>query len=443
MPKEKTSFSDYKSEQPTPKIVVIGAGAAGLMAAGQAASFGIKTILLEKMPKPALKLGITGKGRCNFTNSAKYQDFIAHFQKKSRKFLYPSLSNFSNHDLIHFFQNLGLESVEQRGGRIFPATERAQDLVKALTDWIRKKNINLYKNTQVQSLLIHNGIVNGVLTEGKDDQKREIQAEAVILATGGSSYPATGSSGEGYKIAAMSGHTINPVYPGLVPLETFGKTAACLQGLSLRNIQVTAWVENKKIGQDFGEMVFTDFGLSGPAILTLSSLVTELLDQGKKVEFSIDLKPGLDHKKLDHRLLREFEDNGKKHLINILANLLPQKMIPVCLEQTGLSSHKTGNQITSKERQRLRNWLKDFKWRIRTYRSFEEAIITLGGISIKEINPNDLSSKLISGLYFAGEVLDIAGDTGGFNLQAAFSTGWLAGRSAARHVIANQQITPD
>ncbi len=436
------SSHSYQGEKTSPNIIVIGAGASGLMAAGQAASLGARVVLLEKMSKPALKLGITGKGRCNFTNSADYQDFVTHFQKKSRKFLAPSLTNFSNQDLIRFFRDLGLESVEQRGGRIFPSTERAHDLVRALVDWVQKNKVKIQTNTKVRSLLTDNGIVTGVLTEekGKDNQTKKLEAEAVILATGGSSYPATGSTGDGFELAAEAGHTLSPVYPGLVPLETLGATADRLQGLSLRNVRLTAWVENKKVGQCFGEMLFTHFGLSGPAVLTLSSLVTEPLYQGKNVELSIDLKPGLDHKKLDQRLLREFANNGKKNLANILASLLPQKAIPVCLEQTRLSGQKTGNQITVGERQRLRNWLKDFRWSIKTYRSFKEAIITLGGVSLPEVNPKDLSSRIISGLYLAGEVLDIAGDTGGFNLQAAFSTGWLAGRSAARHILTENQV---
>jgi hypothetical protein len=382
-------------------------------------------------------LGITGKGRCNFTNSATYDDFIAHFPKKSHRFLHPSLSQFSNQDLIGFFQDLGIESVEQRGGRVFPVTERAQDIVKALISWVQKKRVELLCQTKVHSLLIHNETIGGVLThkKGNDQQLQKVQAEIVILASGGSSYPATGSSGDGYKIASKAGHSLSPIYPGLVPLETHGETAAALQGLNLRNIQVTAWVEGKKVGQAFGEMLFTHFGLSGPAILTLSSLVTEPLHQGKKVELSIDLKPALDHKKLDQRLLREFETHGKKHLVTLLTHLLPKKMIPVCLQQTKLPDRKRGNQVTGSERQHLRNWLKDSRWPIRSFRPYEEAIVTLGGVSLKEVNPKDLSSRKVSGLYFAGEVLDIAGDTGGFNLQAAFSTGWLAGRSAARHIL--------
>lgn len=417
--------------------MVIGAGASGLMAAGQAALLGVKTILLEKMPKPALKLGITGKGRGNFTNSASYQDLISHFKKESGKFLRPSISAFSNQDLINFFQNLGLSSVEQRGGRIFPSTERAQDLVKVMVNWVKKNNVELHVNTRVNSILIRNNNLCGVLIEKKDlaGEIKELPANGVILATGGASYPATGSTGDGYKIAAEVGHSISPIYPGLVPLETNRDTAERLQGLNLKNVQVTAWVEGKKIGHSFGEMLFTHFGLSGPVILTLSSKLTEPLDQGKRVEISIDLKPGLDHKKLDQRLLREFEEKGRKNLSNILKTLLPKKMIPVCLQQTQLSASKQGNQMTWPERQILRNWLKDFKWTIIAHRPLEEAIITQGGVSLQEVNPKDLSSRKLPGLYFSGEVLDIAADTGGFNLQAAFSTGWLAGRSAAHYVL--------
>jgi predicted Rossmann fold flavoprotein len=258
------------------------------------------------------------------------------------------------------------------------------------------------------------------------------RADAVIIATGGASYPATGSTGDGYRIAGTVGHTVVPIRPALVPLETAGDTASLLQGLSLRNVAVRLYVDGKRQAEAFGEMLFTHFGVSGPMILYLSKQIVDALRAGHHVELSFDLKPGLDEQKLDARLLRDLDTHGKKHFGNLIKKLLPSKLIPVCVDLTGISHDKAAHQVTAEERKRLRTWLKDFRLEVTRYRPFEEAIVTAGGIDLREVDPRTMGSRLVQGLYFAGEVLDIDANTGGFNLQAAFSTGWVAGRSAAK-----------
>lgn len=423
------------------RVIVVGGGAAGLMAAGQAAEMGAKTLLLEKMNRPGRKLRITGKGRCNLTNVALISDFITHFGPNGR-FLRQAFYRFFSSELVAFLKELGVQTVTERGGRVFPASDQAQEVVVALIHWAGKRGITLRTRSPVEQLLVKGGRVTGVQTSRVSSRMKKTstgsrpeagiyRADAVIVATGGASYPDTGSTGDGYRLAQLVGHTIVPIRPALVPLETAGEVAAKLQGLSLRNVTVRVWINGKKQAEAFGEMLFTHFGLSGPIILSLSRQIVDALRQGQRVEISIDLKPALDERKLNLRLLRDIKAHGKQKFCTLLKELLPRKLIPICIDLTGISPDKLGHQITAEERKRLRMWLKDFRLEVIGYRPFTEAIITAGGVDTKEVDPRTMESRLVEGLYFAGEVLDLGGDTGGYNLQAAFSTGWLAGRSAA------------
>jgi len=396
------------------------------MAAGQAAEMGAETLLLEKMNHPGRKLRIAGKGRCNLTNVAPVSEFIAHFGLNGR-FLRQAFARFFNADLVAFFEELGVRTVAERGGRVFPSSSQAQDVVDALVWWIGKQGATLRTRSTVKRLLVEGERVVGVQVP-----RRIYRADAVIVGTGGASYPATGSTGDGYRLAESVGHTIVPIRPALVPLETAGDVAARLQGLSLRNVTVRVWVNGSKQAEAFGEMLFTHFGVSGPIILSLSRQVVDALRLGQRVVLSIDLKPALDESNLDARLLRDLDAHGKRQFRTLLKGLLPNKLIPVCLDLTGIPPDKMAHQITSEERERLRTWLKDFRLEVTGHRPFTEAIITAGGVDVREVDPRTMASRLVEGLYFAGEVLDVDADTGGYNLQAAFSTGWVAGRSAAR-----------
>ena len=411
------------------RVIVIGGGAAGLMAAGQSAAQGADTLLLEKMRRPARKLRITGKGRCNLTNVAPRSEFLSHFAPNGN-FLKPAFFQFFAPDLIAFFHDLGVRTVTERGGRVFPAGGQAQDVVDALVRWVEEMGVKLLTRSPVSSLIVNRGHISGVRVSHPSGG-RTYHADAVIVATGGASYPATGSTGDGYRLAEAVGHTIVPIRPALVPLETAGDVAPRLQGLTLRNVKLRAWAGGVKIAEEFGELLFTHFGVSGPTVLTISRRVVDALRGGQNVHLSIDLKPALDEQKLDARLRRELDTHGKKQYKTILRELLPRKLIPVCIEMTGIPPDKRGNQITAHERKRLRRWLKDFDLQVSGHRSWNEAIITAGGVSTREVDPHTMASRLVKGLFFAGEVLDIDADTGGYNLQAAFSTGWVAGRAAA------------
>lgn len=404
-------------------VVVIGGGAAGLMAAGQAATAGVKVILLEKMKRPGRKICISGKGRCNLTNSAPIADFIEHFGKNGR-FLRQSFSRFFAPELVAFFEQNGLAVSLERGGRYFPTSGKAPDIVKVFLAWLSRLNVEVRDNNPVKCLLINNNTITGVATK-----RGNISCDAVILATGGASYPATGSTGDGYKLVEPLGHTIVPIRPALVPLEIQGGIHPELAGLELRNIEAQLYINGKKKRQLFGELHFKKFGISGPTILTLSGDVVDGLRAGKKVTLLIDLKAALNRQKLDARLIRDFEKRYKEPFADVLRGLLPAKLVPLCLEQTAIPPGKVAGEISKKERKTLLNWLKGLKMEVSGYRSFKEAIVTAGGINLKEVNPRTMESKLISGLYLAGEILDLNGNTGGYNLQAAFSTGWLAGNS--------------
>jgi predicted flavoprotein YhiN len=437
------------------RVIVVGGGAAGLMAAGQAAELGTETLLLEKMNRPGRKLRVTGKGRCNLTNVAPVSEFIAHFGPNGR-FLRQAFFQFFTPELVAFFQGLGVRTETERGGRVFPAGGQAQDVVEALVGWVGERGVSLRTHSRVERLLVEGERVVGVQASraasrgGKASTapcfpgqraspasnagsapERVYRADAVIVATGGASYPGTGSTGDGYRLAEAVGHTIVPIRPALVPLETASDVAPRLQGLSLRNVMVRVLVDGISQAETFGEMLFTHFGLSGPIILSLSRQVVDALRLGQNVVLSIDLKPALDEHKLDARLRRDLDAFGKRQFRTLLKELLPRKLIPVCLDLTGIAPDKVGGQITAQERQRLRIWLKDFRLEVTRYRPFTEAIITAGGVDTREVDPRTMASRLVEGLYFAGEVLDVDADTGGYNLQAAFSTGWVAGRAAA------------
>lgn len=407
-------------------VIVIGGGPAGMMAAGQSARKGAQTLLLEKMDQPGRKLLLTGKHRCNLTNLATVQQFLDHFNPQGQ-FLTQVFYRFFHPQLREFFDNLGVPTEVQRGDRVFPKSENSREVRDALVSWIMSQGVKLITQQAVKSLRIHARQIQGVKT-----QDAAYQSPQVIIATGGAAYPGTGSTGDGYALAKQAGHRIIPVRPALVPLITSGETAQRLQGLSLRHVRVNLWVNGKKVDDIFGEMIFTHFGLSGPIILTISRQVVDHLRADREVEISIDLKPALDHPTLDDRLVRDIQQQGRKQFSTLLEGLLPQKLIPVCVEQVGIPWEKKNNQITREERKRLRMWLKEgFQFQIVDHRSFDQAIITAGGVDTSEVQPQTMASKIVDGLYFAGEVLNVDGDTGGYNLQAAFSTGWAAGCAAA------------
>ncbi|MFH1903909.1 MAG: NAD(P)/FAD-dependent oxidoreductase [bacterium] len=408
-------------------IVIIGAGPAGLIAAIESCKPSAKILILEKMHNPALKLRISGKGRCNITNDAELEDFISHFGKNGR-FLKFAFANFFNTDLIKYFEKLGVQFKLERGGRYFPENDDAGEIANALLNKVKSLNIPISTNSEVINITKLPD-KKFTVTVKKNTHRIQIKADKVVLATGGKSYPRTGSTGAGFKLASQLGHAITPISPSIVPIETKGSTAKKLQGLSLKNVKAQVWCGNKKVDERFGEMLFTDFGLSGPIILSLSKTVVKLVDDKEKVFISIDLKPALGHKMLERRIIREITEHSKQGFKNLLKKLLPGKLVPVFIEKLKISGEKQLSQINSEERKKLRILLKEFRFEVTGYRSFNHAIVTSGGVCIKEINPQTMESKLVKGLYFAGEIIDVDADTGGFNLQAAFSTGWIAGRA--------------
>jgi len=407
-------------------VIVVGAGAAGLMAAGSSAELGSKTLLIEKMPRSGRKLRITGKGRCNLTNTADLHDFINAFGKNG-KFLHQVFAQFFNDDLRDFFEQKSVPTKTERGGRVFPKSESAQDVVDALIKWCTRNGVVSMLESKVSKISFEND-GNGKVSLSSGEV---FVGKKIIVTTGGVSYPSTGSTGDGYKFAKDLGHKIIDPKPSLVPLETKGEIAQKLQGLSLKNVTATLFIEKKKKEELFGEMIFTHFGLSGPIILTLSKYVAEALSARKKVYIKIDLKPALDEQTLDSRILRELQQHGRQKFKKVLKTLLPLKLIDVCCEILKLDGDKKANQIDIKDRNNLNLWLKNFRFEIKKCRPVEEAIITSGGVDLREINPKTMESKIVNNLYFAGEILDLAGDTGGYNLQEAFSTGRAAGIAAA------------
>ncbi len=404
------------------RVIVIGGGAAGMMAAIQAAKVGASVLLLEKTNRLGRKLSITGKGRCNITNAADIQEIIKNIPGNG-KFLNSVLRAFNSTDVINFFESIGVKTKVERGNRVFPESDKAADVVNALIAQMQTLGVEIRTSARVTDILTKAERVIGVEVGDKIES-----ADSVILAVGGASYPATGSTGDGFKMAENLGHTVTKILPALVPLETEESFVKDLQGLSLRNVRVTLLADNKKITEEFGEMLFTHFGVSGPIVLTLSRKAAFLLDEGKFVELSINLKPALTPEQLSARVLRDFEKYKRKSIKNALIDLLPSSLIPIVLDLAYIDEEKHIDTVTQAERRRLIETLRGFRLTITKTRPIDEAIVTAGGISTKEINPKTMESKLIQGLFFAGEVIDIDGFTGGFNLQAAFSMGNAAGR---------------
>ncbi len=424
-------------------VVVIGGGPAGMMAAIASAEQGNYVILIEKMSSLGRKLLITGKGRCNITSSLDMDEFIKNTPGNG-SFLFSCYQEFTNQDIIDFLKKQGLDVKEERGNRIFPVTDKSLDVLKAFTKRLKELNISIKYNTSVEEILVEDNKVIGVKINNKELSKnvrnaenKIIKADKVILATGGKSYPLTGSTGDGYELAKKLGHTITAIKPSLVPLETHNKKVCQeMQGLSLRNvkIQLKDVEKDKVIYEEQGEMLFTHFGVSGPTILSSSAHLVRYKNieekfAEKKIVLSIDFKPALTEEKLDARLLRDFDKQKNKQYKNSLDELLPQKLIPIVVERSKINSNKKVNEITKEERRNLVKLLKHFELEIKQFRPIDEAIITSGGVSIKEINPKTMASKLVEGLYFAGEIIDVDSYTGGFNLQIAYSTGYVAGKN--------------
>lgn len=413
------------------KVIVIGGGPAGMMSAISSAESGNDVTIIEKMQSLGRKLLITGKGRCNITSSLDMDEFIKNIPGNGM-FLYSAFKNYTNQDIIKLLKEEGLEVKEERGNRIFPVTDKSLDVLKCFEKKLKSLNVNIILNTKVKEILVEDNIVKGVKTE-----KEIINADKVILATGGKSYPLTGSTGDGYVMAQKLGHTVTKINPSLVPLETFDKeTCKNLQGLSLKNVQIELIDKNKNkvIYEDFGEMLFTHFGVSGPTILSSSAHLVrykniQQLFNENKISLKIDFKPALSEEKLNDRILRDFNEEKNKMFRNSLDKLLPQKLIPTIIKISGIDPNKKVNEITKIERKNLVKLLKNFEITIKGFRSIDEAIITSGGIKIKEINPKTMESKIIKGLYFAGEIIDVDAYTGGFNLQIAYSTGYTAGKT--------------
>lgn len=440
------------------KVIVIGGGPAGLVSAISAATENNEVIVLEKMKEPGRKLLITGKGRCNITSSLPMEDFIKNIPGNG-KFLYSAFNNFTNEDIIKLLKEQGVNVKIERGQRVFPVSDKAIDVRDALINKAKKLGVKIITNAKVENIItkkneqvyiannsaenIEKNIEEKDTVEGVEfllnGKKEYIKCNKVILATGGKSYPGTGSTGDGYEIAKKLGHTITKIVPSLVPLEAKEDSLeVCkkLQGLSLKNVNVKFMdtEKNKVIYEDFGEMLFTHFGLSGPTILSGSAHLLryknleELLKSGK-IKIIIDIKPALSREKLDERILRDFSTEKNKMFKNSLDALLPKKMIDTIIELSNINPNKKVNEITKKERENLVNLLKKFAITIKGFRPIEEAIVTAGGVTIKEINPKTMESKIINGLYFAGEIIDVDAYTGGFNLQIAYSTGYTAGRN--------------
>ena len=404
------------------RVVVIGGGAAGLMAAVIAGREGAKVTLLEKMNYVGKKMGITGKGRCNITNACDMSDFIKNTPGNG-KFLYGAYERFTNEDLLQLLHDAGLETKVERGGRVFPASDSALDVRNTFMKLMKHYGVDVHLEEPVKKLLVDDGVVTGVVTD-----RETYHADAVVIATGGKSYPATGSTGDGYILAAQVGHKITDIRPSLVPIVTEESWVKDLMGISLRNVELSVVAKNKVQAKMFGEMMFTHFGITGPIVLSLSHTVGKLMRKKNigTIGLDINLKPALSPETLDKRLQKDFDLYSKKQLINGMKDLLPSRLIPLIIELAGIDPQKPINQISKEERQQIGYMLQHMPLTVKGLRPVEEAIVTAGGISLKEFNPKTMESKLVKGLYGAGEVLDIDAFTGGYNVQAAFSTGYVA-----------------
>ena len=404
-------------------VVITGGGPAGMMAAITAARRGFKVTLVEKNEKLGKKLFITGKGRCNITNAGDSEDLFNSIVT-NRKFMFSSFNGFSNYDTLGFFDELGLHIKIERGNRVFPESDHSSDVIGALNRELKRLSVDVRLNTEVKDIIVNGGKVTGVVVKcsGKEST---IQADNVIVATGGNSYQSTGSTGDGYRFARKLGHSVTPIVPALVPFNVAEDWESDLQGLSLKNVSIVVLDGKQEIYSDFGEMLFTHFGVSGPLILSASSFAARRIKE-HPLKLVIDLKPALSHEQLDERILRDFDEEKNKAFKNSLDKLLPKKMIPVIVRLSDIDGNKKVNEITKQERQKLVSLIKGLELTITGLRGFNEAIITQGGINVREINPTTMESKLVKNLYFAGEVLDVDALTGGFNLQIAWSTGYAA-----------------
>lgn len=405
-------------------LIVVGGGPAGMLGAATAAAKGLKVVLLEKNEELGKKLFITGKGRCNFTFYGDLEDFLNNITT-NKKFLYSAYKSFTNHQLIGLLESLGVKAKVERGSRVFPESDKSSDVIKALHKHLQSNNVEIKLAAGVERILVKNQQITGVLL----NNGKQISGVRVLIATGGMSYSQTGSTGDGYKMARQLGHSVVEPKPALVPLVTGEKWVKDLQGVSLKNVAVKAVINSKVKVDQFGEMLFTHFGVSGPIILSISSFLTK--NSIFPVTLKIDLKPALSNEQLDARLQRDFIKYTGRHLKNSLDDLLPQKMIPVIIELSGLDAHAQVNRITKKERGLIVHTLKNINLTVTGTRPLNEAIVTSGGINVKEINPSTMESKIIKDLYFAGEIIDVDALTGGYNLQIAFSTGYLSGISSA------------
>jgi len=404
------------------KVIVAGGGAAGMMAAVFAARNGKEVTLIEQNEKLGKKLFITGKGRCNFTNACDIEDLFGNVVTNP-KFLYSAFYTFSNQMVMDFFEEIGLPYKVERGNRVFPVSDHSSDVIKVLEKELRKQKVEILLNTKVKSLIIENNICKGV--ELADHKRR--YADSVVVATGGVSYKRTGACRDGYVFAQSAGHVVTDIQPSLVPFKLQDTCCKDLMGISLKNVSVSIYADGRNVYSDFGEMLFTHFGASGPIILKASAYIHPYLE--KELLLCIDLKPALDEKQLDERILKDFKLFQNKQLKNSLDKLLLRALIPVVIEKSGLDGEKKINELTKEERSRLVGTIKKLSFTVTGLRGWDEAIITKGGVRVKEIDPGTMESKLTGGLYFAGEVLDLDALTGGFNLQIAWSTGYLAGIS--------------
>lgn len=404
-------------------VIVIGGGPAGMFAALFAAKGGHKVTLIEKNEKLGKKLYITGKGRCNITNAGDMEDLFAHVVSNP-KFLYSAFYSFDNQMVISFFEENGLRTKIERGNRVFPVSDHSSDVIAVLQKALLREKVEILLHTQVKELMVCKHCAKGVVLS----DKKEIYADSVIVATGGMSYPSTGSTGDGYRFAERMGHRLTTATPSLVPFEVNESWGTALQGLSLKNISITIKNEKKTLYEDFGEMLFTHFGVSGPVILSASAAICPE-EIKKRLSLRIDLKPALDEDTLDKRVLKDFEEAKNKQFKNAVSHLFPAKLIPVMVELSGIDPDKKVNEISKEERKTFVHLIKNLCLTVTGTRGFQEAIITKGGVSVKDVNPSTMESKLVSGLYFCGEVLDLDAYTGGYNLQIAWSTGYLAGIS--------------
>lgn len=406
-------------------VIVIGGGPAGMMAAGRAAELGAKILLLEKNDRLGIKLLCTGKGRCNITNNTEETKKMIERYGKNGRFLFSAFTKFGVREVIEFFENFGVKTKVERGERIFPESDRARDVLNALEKYMRKFGVEVVTKASVRDIIIENNKIEKIILHNNED----IVGENYIICTGGKSYPLTGSTGDGYKWLKKIGHTVIDPRPALTPIIIKEKFIKELEGLSLKNVEISIFKDNKKIDSRFGEALFTDNGLSGPIILDMSKKIGEEL--GNELKLKIDFKPALDFIKLDERVQRDFSENSNKLFKNSLNELLPQKLISIMIRFSGIDPDKKVNTVTKEERKKLLHLLKEFELTVKDLLGFDKAIVTAGGVDLKEVDPKTMRSKIIDNLYFAGEILDVDGPTGGYNLQVCWSTGFVAGESSS------------